>query len=84
MSFISLQKRNTMIFLLVDLSEGLSSEVLHPILSNPEFMRQLRDFLPPTDQAERDTPAMVRDTVQSPQFAQVFRDSPDSPLRLRI
>ena len=56
----------------VDLSEGLSTDVLHPILSNPEFMRQLRDFLPPSDQtSDGDTAAMVRDTVQSPQFAQV-------------
>jgi len=57
----------------VDLSEGLSTDVLHPILSNPEFMRQLRDFLPPSDQTtDGDTAAMVRDTVQSPQFAQAL------------
>lgn len=57
----------------VDLSEGLSTDVLHPILSNPEFMRQLRDFLPPSDQtSDGDTAAMVRDTVQSPQFAQAL------------
>ena len=35
-------------------------------------MRQLRDFLPPSDQTtDGDTATMVRDTVQSPQFAQV-------------
>ena len=54
----------------VDLSEGLSTEVLHPILSNPDFMRQLQDFLPPSE--GNDTAQMVRDTVQSPQFAQVI------------
>merc|ERR1711911_251071 len=54
----------------VDLSEGLSTEVLHPILSNADFMRQLRDFLPPSE--GNDTAQMVRDTVQSPQFAQVM------------
>ena len=56
----------------MDLSEGLSTDVLHPILSNPEFMQQLRDFLPPSDQSSEDTSQMVRETVQSPQFAQVF------------
>lgn len=57
----------------VDLSEGLSTDVLHPILGNPEFMRQLREYLPPSDQAaEGDTAALVRDTVQSPQFAQAL------------
>lgn len=54
----------------MDLSEGLSTEVLHPILSNADFMRQLRDFLPPSE--GNDTAQMVRDTVQSPQFAQVM------------
>lgn len=54
----------------VDLSEGLSTDVLHPILNNVDFMRQLRDYLPPSDQAG-DTATVVRDTVQSPQFAQV-------------
>jgi len=54
----------------VDLSEGLSTEVLHPILSNADFMRQLRDFLPPSE--GNDTAQMVRDTVQSPQFAQAL------------
>ena len=45
---------------------------MHPILNNAEFMRQLRDFLPPSDQtSDGDTASMVRDTVQSPQFAQV-------------
>lgn len=57
----------------VDLSEGLSTDVLHPILNNADFMRQLRDFLPPSDQtSEGDTASMVRDTVQSPQFAQAL------------
>ena len=55
----------------VDLSEGLSTDVLQPILGNAEFMRQLRDFLPPVEQPSSDTVQMVRDTVQSPQFAQV-------------
>lgn len=54
----------------VDLSEGLSTDVLHPILSNADFMRQLRDFLPPSE--GNDTAQMVRDTVQSPQFAQAL------------
>jgi len=54
----------------VDLSEGLSTEVLHPILSNADFMRQLRDFLPPSEGS--DTTQMVKDTVQSPQFAQAL------------
>jgi len=54
----------------VDLSEGLSTEVLHPILSNADFMRQLQDFLPPSEGS--DTTQMVKDTVQSPQFAQAL------------
>lgn len=63
-----------MLWKVVDLSEGLSTDVLHPILNNADFMRQLRDFLPPSDQAsEGDTASMVRDTVQSPQFAQVYQ-----------
>ena len=57
----------------MDLSEGLSTEVLHPILSNADFMRQLQDFLPPSEGS--DTTQMVKDTVQSPQFAQVMINS---------
>lgn len=54
----------------MDLSEGLSTDVLQPILSNAEFMLQLREYLPPLERTE---PAdkWVRDTVQSPQFSQV-------------
>lgn len=55
----------------VDLSEGLSTDVLQPILSNAEFMLQLREYLPPLERTE---PAdkWVRDTVQSPQFSQAL------------
>lgn len=68
----------------MDLSEGLGTDVLQPILSNPEFMRQLREFLPPLEQPSEDASQMVRDTVQSPQFAQVSRmpnsASPNTPI----
>jgi len=56
----------------VDLSEGLSTDVLQPILGNPEFMRQLREFLPPLEQPTGDATQLVRDTVHSPQFAQAL------------
>jgi len=56
----------------VDLSSGLTLEALKPILSNPEFLAKVKDFLP-KDEKEEGKEVSAEDlqgTVQSPQFKQ--------------
>lgn len=53
----------------VDLSPAMTAEALQPILTNAEFVKQLKPFLPST--AEPLPPAeQLRGTVTSPQFKQ--------------
>jgi len=56
----------------VDLSTALTSEVLQPLLSNPDFLQKVKDFLPAEEREEgKDlTAADLKGTVQSPQFKQ--------------
>lgn len=56
----------------VDLSSGLSTEVLQPLLENPEFVRKMKELLPEEEQAQDDATGQVRGTLQSPQFRQAL------------
>ncbi len=56
----------------VDLSSGLSTEVLQPLLENPEFVRKMKELLPEEEQAQDDAQGQVRGTLHSPQFRQAL------------
>merc|ERR1712111_212818 len=56
----------------VDLSSGLTTEVLQPLLENPEFVRKMKELLPEEEQAQDDATGQVRDTLHSPQFRQAL------------
>ena len=56
----------------VDLSSGLSGEVLQPLLENPEFVRKMKELLPEEEQAQDDVTGQVRGTLHSPQFRQAL------------
>jgi len=56
----------------VDLSSGLTTEVLQPLLENPEFVRKMKELLPEEEQAQDDATGQVRGTLHSPQFRQAL------------
>lgn len=53
----------------VDLSSAMTAEALQPILTNQEFVDQLKPFLPPTA-SELPPAEQLKGTVTSPQFQQ--------------
>jgi len=56
----------------VDLSSGLTTEALQPLLENPEFVRKMKELLPEEEQAQDDATGQVRGTLHSPQFRQAL------------
>ena len=55
------------------MSSALTLETLQPILSNPEFLEKVKDFVPKDDSAGKDVSAEdLKGTVLSPQFKQVY------------
>ncbi|XP_023342375.1 proteasomal ubiquitin receptor ADRM1 [Eurytemora carolleeae] len=55
----------------VDMSSALTLETLQPILSNPEFLEKVKDFVPKDESAGKDVSAEdLKGTVLSPQFKQ--------------
>jgi 26S proteasome regulatory subunit N13 len=56
----------------VDLASGLTSEALQPLLSNPDFLEKVKEFIPKDEKKDvKDLTAEdLKDTVQSPQFKQ--------------
>lgn len=64
------------IYFLVDLSSTINLEVLRPLLSNEDFMQQIREMLPNTTTSNSTTASQVADTftstIQSPQFQQAL------------
>jgi len=56
----------------VDLSSGLTLDALQPLLSNPEFLSKVKDFLPKEEKEEGKELSSedLKGTVQSPQFKQ--------------
>merc|ERR1711894_342810 len=53
----------------VDISTGLSTEVLRPLIENQEFVRKMKELLPEDEQKEDDA---VCETLHSPQFRQAL------------
>ena len=59
------------------MSSALTLETLQPILSNPEFLEKVKDFLPKDEAAGKDVSAEdLKGTVLSPQFKQVGETVP--------
>ncbi|GAB6028433.1 hypothetical protein CHUAL_002593 [Chamberlinius hualienensis] len=56
----------------VDLSRGLTTEVLQPLMTNSEFLQRVKELLPNLGSNSENTPEQLRSTVQSPQFRQAF------------
>jgi len=56
----------------VDLSTGLTTEALQPLLENPEFVRKMKELLPEEEQKQDDATSEVRGTLHSPQFRQAL------------
>lgn len=56
----------------VDLSSGITGEVIKPLLNNPEFVKKMKDLLPPSEEAS-DTASEISSTVSSPQFKQALQ-----------
>ena len=56
----------------VDLSSGLTSEVLAPLLENPEFVKKMKELLPDEEQQQEDVGGQVQSTLHSPQFRQAL------------
>lgn len=56
----------------IDLSSGLSMDVLQPLLENPEFVRKMKELLPSEELDREDARGEIRGTLQSPQFQQAL------------
>ena len=56
----------------VDLSSGITGEVIKPLLNNPEFVKKMKDLLPPSEEAS-DAASEISSTVSSPQFKQALQ-----------
>ena len=56
----------------VDLSSGLTTEVLAPLLENPEFVKKMKELLPDEEQQQEDVGGQVQSTLHSPQFRQAL------------
>lgn len=56
----------------VDLSTGLTTEVLQPLLENEEFVRRMKELLPEEEQKQDDATSEVKGTLHSPQFRQAL------------
>jgi 26S proteasome regulatory subunit N13 len=55
----------------VDMSSAMTLETLQPVLSNPEFLAKVKDFLPKDESTGKDVSADdLKGTVLSPQFKQ--------------
>ena len=59
----------------VDLSQGLTSDLLQPLLENEEFVRKMKDLLPtvPGDDPVADAASEIKGTVQSPQVNEITK-----------
>ncbi|KAJ8021136.1 Proteasomal ubiquitin receptor ADRM1 [Holothuria leucospilota] len=55
----------------VDFAQVLTSDVMAPLLENPEFQQQLLQYAPEGENLPRD-PQRLRETLQSPQFQQAM------------
>lgn len=56
----------------VDLSSGLTGEMMQPLLTNPDFVKKMKDLLPAEHQGADNVADEIKGTVQSPQFQQAL------------
>ena len=56
----------------VDLAAGLTAEAMRPLLSNPDFVKRMKELLPAEHQRESDVGEEISSTVSSPQFQQAL------------
>ena len=56
----------------IDLSSGITGEVIKPLLNNPEFVQKMKDLLPPSEETI-DPANEISSTISSPQFKQALQ-----------
>lgn len=56
----------------VDLASGLNAEAMQPLLTNPDFVKKMKDLLPAEHQGAENLADEVKGTVKSPQFQQAL------------
>ena len=54
---------------------GLTAEAMRPLLSNPDFVKRMRELLPAEHRAEDQAAEEISGTVSSPQFQQALREA---------
>ena len=54
----------------IDLSTGITGEVIKPLLNNPDFVQKMKDLLPQSE--EEDAENDITSTISSPQFKQAL------------
>ena len=59
----------------MDLAMGLTAEAMRPLLSNPDFVKRMRELLPAEHRAEDRAAEEISGTVSSPQFQQALREA---------
>ena len=56
----------------MDLAAGLTAEAMRPLLSNPDFVKRMKELLPAEHQGAPDVGEEISSTVSSPQFQQAL------------
>merc|ERR1712158_164038 len=56
----------------VDLSSGVTGEIIKPLLNNPDFVQKMKELLPPSGETE-DPANEISSTISSPQFKQALQ-----------
>merc|ERR1739845_299595 len=56
----------------VDLSSGITGDVIKPLLNNPDFVQKMKDLLPPSEETS-DPTNEISSTITSPQFKQALQ-----------
>jgi hypothetical protein len=56
----------------IDLSSGITGEVIKPLLNNAEFVQKMKDLLPPSEETI-DPANEISSTISSPQFKQALQ-----------
>ena len=56
----------------IDLSSGITGEVIKPLLNNPEFVQKMKDLLPQSE-GPTDASNEISSTISSPQFKQALQ-----------
>jgi hypothetical protein len=56
----------------VDLSSGITGDVIKPLLNNPDFVQKMKDLLPPSEETA-DPANEISSTITSPHFKQALQ-----------